>query len=242
MGEIWGRLSDLAASWPEIWPTADHVTWTAEPLCLSGANHARASSCRLTHLPHLQLSAQRHYLSSILHHPLRRRHHASIPPRWRTTPDTNQCLHRSAIALKSQATLKRRMYASSRVLEFVLMCDRPSYQAEPAVGEARTEDDNLPDDFKVVKRSRNTHMRLALTTPPHSSVAASRKPRYRFGWGSFARCIQFLLYVIQEKWPIRGQVLILNFLHRSSSSSRPPLALSPSSANPIRHGYNQTHG
>lgn len=24
----------------------------------------------------------------------------------------------------------------------------PSYQAEPAVGEARTEDDNVPDDFK----------------------------------------------------------------------------------------------
>lgn len=25
----------------------------------------------------------------------------------------------------------------------------PSYQAEPVVGEARTEDDNVPDDFKV---------------------------------------------------------------------------------------------
>ena len=24
----------------------------------------------------------------------------------------------------------------------------PSYQAEPAIGEARTEDDNVPDDFK----------------------------------------------------------------------------------------------
>lgn len=25
----------------------------------------------------------------------------------------------------------------------------PSYQAEPAVGQERTEDDNVPDDFKV---------------------------------------------------------------------------------------------
>lgn len=25
----------------------------------------------------------------------------------------------------------------------------PSYQAEPVMGEARSEDDNLPDDFKV---------------------------------------------------------------------------------------------
>lgn len=24
----------------------------------------------------------------------------------------------------------------------------PSYQAEPAIGEARSEDDNVPDDFK----------------------------------------------------------------------------------------------
>ena len=55
----------------------------------------------------------------------------------------------------------------------------PSYQEESGVpGEARTEDDNIPDDFKV-RRTTTSHCNIAaaiLIETSHSSAAPSQKP------------------------------------------------------------------
>ena len=78
--------------------------------------------------------------------------------------------------------------------ESAAMPPPPSYQEESGVpGEARTEDDNIPDDFKVGQIPRIEVAADTMLTPVASSAAQSQKQPFRFACNSFAKSTPSLL-------------------------------------------------